>query len=66
MLTVDEAAAQLRVSRGAVYQLVRSGVLPSVRIGRAVRIPERCLQNFVESGGSVLLTRKDSPPPAAA
>jgi excisionase family DNA binding protein len=52
MLTVNEAATQLRVSRGAVYQLVRSGVLASVRIGRSVRIPERVLVNFIESGGA--------------
>jgi excisionase family DNA binding protein len=51
MLTVNEAATQLRVSRGAVYQLVRSGVLASVRIGRSVRIPERVLANFIEAGG---------------
>ena len=32
------------------YILVRSGVLASVRIGRSVRIPERVLANFIESG----------------
>ena len=66
MLTVDEAAAQLRVSRGAVYLLVRSGVLASVRIGRAVRIPEKVLANFIEAGGCAFLTRSETPPPAAA
>ena len=68
MLTVHEAAAQLRVSRGAVYQLVRGGVLASVRIGRAVRIPDRVLANFIEAGGCVLLRghEKDTPSPEAA
>ena len=68
MLTVDEAATQLRVSRGAVYALVRNGVLPSVRIGRVVRIPDRCLTNFIEAGGVRLLRgeEKHTPPPAAA
>jgi excisionase family DNA binding protein len=52
MLTVTEVAQQLRVFKGAVYQLVRSGVLASVHIGRGVRIPERVLANFIESGGA--------------
>jgi len=64
MLTVDETASRLRVSRGAVYLLVRSGVLASVRIGRAVRIPEKVLANFIAAGGCAFLTRSE--PPAAA
>ena len=32
-LTIDEAAAQVRLSRGSLYRLVREGALPAYRIG---------------------------------
>lgn len=38
-LTVDEAAGLLRISRSQVYRAARSGALPSLRVGRTVRIP---------------------------
>jgi excisionase family DNA binding protein len=37
VLTVEEAAAYLRISRGLAFAAVRDGSLPSMRIGR--RIP---------------------------
>ncbi|MFT4234337.1 MAG: helix-turn-helix domain-containing protein [Microbacterium sp.] len=37
VLTTDEAAALLRVSTKTVLQLVRSGVLPGEKVGRAWR-----------------------------
>jgi len=33
LLKVHEVAAELRVSRHTVYDLVRSGALPAVRLG---------------------------------
>ena len=51
VLTVDEVAAELRVTRGAVYALVRSGLLPAVHVGRRIRVAERVLANFIEAGG---------------
>jgi excisionase family DNA binding protein len=44
-LTVEEAAGILGVSRGTAYEAVRSGELPSVRLGRRLLIPRaRLLQ----------------------
>ena len=37
-LTVNEVATRLRVSNMTVYRLVSSGELPSVRVGRLVRL----------------------------
>jgi excisionase family DNA binding protein len=34
LFTIDEAAAQLRVSRWSVYNLIRSGQLRTIKIGR--------------------------------
>ena len=46
-LTVDEAAAYLRVSRWMVYQLIWSNRLRSRRIGRCHRIPLVELDRFL-------------------
>ena len=62
MLTIAEVSTQLRVSRGTVYALIKADVLPAVRIGHQLRIPERVLANFLEVSG----TRKAPPPPEAA
>jgi len=44
VLTVDEAAVYLRISRGLAFAAVRDGTLPSVRIGRRILVPRRQLE----------------------
>jgi excisionase family DNA binding protein len=44
VLTVQEAADYLRISRGLAFAAVRDGSLPSVRIGRRILIPRRQLE----------------------
>ncbi len=43
VLTADEVAAMLRISRWQAYELAKSGRLPSLRLGRAVRFPRRAV-----------------------
>ena len=43
VLTVEEAAAALRIGRSAAYEAVRTGSIPAVRIGRLIRIPRGAL-----------------------
>jgi excisionase family DNA binding protein len=45
---VPEAAELLGLGRAKTYQLVASGELPSIRIGRAVRIPAQALREWLE------------------
>jgi len=47
LLRPTEAAEALGVSRAFVYQRAASGELPSVRIGKAVRIPADALKNWI-------------------
>ncbi len=54
MLTVEEAAAYLRISRGLAFAAVRDGSLPCVRIGRRILIPRRQLEALLDG----------TPPPA--
>ena len=44
---VDEAAKLCSLGRSKMYQLVMAGEVPSVRIGRAVRIPAGSLTQWV-------------------
>ena len=38
LLTIEEAARYLRLSRAKVYQMAQRSELPSVRMGRSVRV----------------------------
>src|SRR5690348_8863792 len=47
LLTVLEAAEALGICRSVVYELMASGELPNIKIGRARRIPISMLETFV-------------------
>jgi excisionase family DNA binding protein len=56
MLTVEEAAAVLRICRSRAYQAVATfqrtaGAegLPSIRIGRSLRVPKSALLAWIEA-----------------
>ncbi len=48
LLTVDEVAAILRVSRDSAYQIVRAGEIRSFRVGRLIRIDRADLYAFMK------------------
>ena len=52
ILTVQEAAAYLRIGRTATYEAVRTGAIPSVRLGRLVRIPRDALLAWLAAGNN--------------
>ena len=71
LMTVEEAAEYLRVSRAMGYQLARqyritAGAegLPVSQVGRCLRVPRRELGRFVTPGGTSSADRDagDSPP----
>jgi excisionase family DNA binding protein len=47
MLTVEEAAKALRLSRTKVFALLKDGSLRSVKIGRSRRVPVSALEAFI-------------------
>jgi excisionase family DNA binding protein len=47
LLTVEEAADRLTLGRTFVYQLIMSGELESVKVGRLRRVPAECLPEYV-------------------
>jgi excisionase family DNA binding protein len=50
VLKVKEVAGELRIGINQAYELVRSGQLRSVKIGRAVRVTREALQEFKAGG----------------
>ncbi|TQS43748.1 helix-turn-helix domain-containing protein [Cryptosporangium phraense] len=48
VLTVEEAAARLRVGRTTMYGLIASGAVETVTIGRLRRVPTASLHTYVE------------------
>lgn len=48
LLRPKKAFALLDISRSTGYAMIASGQLPSVRIGRAVRVPFNALKQWVE------------------
>lgn len=48
LLTTDEAAKVLSISRSKLYELLARNELASVRIGSSRRIESRALDEFVE------------------
>ncbi len=49
LLKCEEAAKRLSLGRAKVYMMAASGELPSVRIGRAVRISADSLREWVQN-----------------
>jgi excisionase family DNA binding protein len=48
LLRVEEAARLLSLGRAKAYLMAASGELPTVRVGRSVRIPAAALRAWVE------------------
>lgn len=47
VLTVEEAARALRISRTAAYAAVHAGDLPTIRVGRTLRVPRHRLEQML-------------------
>jgi excisionase family DNA binding protein len=52
LLTVPEAGRALAISRSKIYDLLNSGDLPSVHIGRSRRVRVSDIEDFVKGGGA--------------
>lgn len=52
VMTVEEAAEHLQISRPSAYQAVKKGEIPVIRIGRRILVPIAALDKLLESAGS--------------
>ena len=55
-MTVEEAAAALKISRGLAYEAARDGRIPTIRIGRRLLVSRRTLETLLEEPQSLNLT----------
>lgn len=46
-MTVEKAARRLGIGRDAAYRAVRSGELPSIRMGRKILVPRVALARLL-------------------
>ena len=47
LVRIEEAAKYLSIGRSTLYELIAQGTVPTVHIGRAVRIPTAALKELV-------------------
>lgn len=46
---VSEAAEKMNVSRGVLYKMIRRGLLPCYKIGRAIRLRPEDIEKLKEA-----------------
>lgn len=49
LITVEEVAKQLGVSRTTVYEVMDRGELPYVKIGRSRRVSQQAINSYIEA-----------------
>ena len=47
VVTLDEAAVLLRISRGSAYQAAKTREIPTIRIGRRLLVPVAALERML-------------------
>ena len=52
LLTVEEAARKLRMSRAKTYQLIKAGRLRAQKIDRSTRVAVSTINAFIAAGGA--------------
>ena len=52
VMTVEEAAELLHISRPSAYQAVKKGEIPVIRIGRRILVPVAALERLLATAGS--------------
>ena len=50
LLTVNDFARQLAISRDSVYRLINSGALTTVRVGERLRFRPEQIEEYLERG----------------
>ncbi|ELK43456.1 helix-turn-helix domain-containing protein [Brevibacillus agri] len=54
LLTMPEVAKILGISKERSYAIARDGLLPTVRIGRQIRVDQEQLNSWIQNGGQAL------------
>ena len=65
ILTPEEVAAELKIARNTVYELIKRGELPAYRVGKKLRVDRVDVEAFKQKGKQVTMTGEETVPPAA-
>lgn len=52
ILTIEEFAQIMKVSKITVYRMIKSGQIPAVKFGKSWRINKATINNLFESDGN--------------
>ncbi len=52
LLTVQETAKMLRITRKTLYKLIKNGEIPAIRLGTHWRIPKEELEKLIANSNS--------------
>ena len=52
--TVEDVARDFGVSKARMYELIRQGLIPVVRLGRQIRLSPDALDEWIRAGGQAL------------
>ena len=52
LLSVREVSEQIGIPRWRLYELVRLGAFPAVRVGKAIRFSAPAIREWIEGGGT--------------
>lgn len=56
VLTPVETAKLLRIGRATVYEQIRQGTIPSIRMGRKILVPRKALEKILDVDKPVMPT----------
>lgn len=60
-LTVDETALILQISRSTLYDALRAGEVPCIRVGRRVLVPTARLRDLLGLGADARIAASEQP-----
>lgn len=61
VLTVPDVARLLRIGKNKAYELVKTGQLPAMKLGKRLLIPKSILIDFLEDGHNYLILSPEPP-----
>jgi excisionase family DNA binding protein len=64
VITVPEAGRRLGIGRAAAYQAAATGQLPTIRIGRLLRVPVQALERLLDAQPASVTKHADTRPAA--
>jgi excisionase family DNA binding protein len=65
-MSIPEAASYLGIGRNSAYGAARAGQIPTIRIGRLLRVPIAALERMLEQADKSSEPNRDAACPEAA